>query len=104
MTGANPPESLGPTREITVVVRREGRFDILPASPAGLLPFRATNIVTAKASARLDLSDSMLALAELVYTIDDNQTQLAQNEQGIVTRVFRDPKKLGFSLLLQARF
>ena len=65
----------------------------------------AQPIYSGKASARMDLSDSMAAAGELYYTYDPNRSTIATNEGSTANvRIFNDPHSLGFNLLLQARF
>ncbi len=85
----------------TVVVRDEGRFDILPADD------EAVPIYSVKGTARLDISESMAAVGEVFYNLDGNRATIADNETeggNQPVRVFEDPDQLGFNVLLQARF
>jgi hypothetical protein len=94
--GANPPGSISGRR--TVVVRRVGSFDILPENAA------PTIIYAIKATLRWDLSDILTFISEFIFAIDNNTTFLKDDPSGIARRVFEKPEKLGFNLLVQARF
>lgn len=95
--GANPLPTLQGNR--TVVFRDEGFREILPAGE------EAKPIYSGKGSARMDLSDSMAAAGEIYYTYDPNRSTIASNEGSTANvRIFNDPHRLGFNLLLQARF
>lgn len=85
----------------TVVVRREGNFDILPPGQDAfdILSFRMFN--------RWDLSDGMSMIGEMTYTLDKNATRLETTEFGTVIRTFDDPNitnPVALALILQARF
>lgn len=83
----------------TTVVRNEGNFVILPEGED------AQPIISAKATGKIELSDSMAAAGELYYTYDPNRATIAEGPSGNQqVRVFEDPDALGFNLLLQARF
>jgi hypothetical protein len=94
--GSNPPGSLSGRR--TVVVRRQGSFDILPENAA------PTMIYAMKALLRWDLSDIMTVVGEFVFAIDNNTTLLQDDPSGIARRLFQRPEKLGFNIIAQARF
>lgn len=94
--GSNPPGSVSGRR--TVVVRRQGSFDILPENA------QPTMIYALKALLRWDLSDIMTVVGEIFFALDNNVTYLQDNPQGISSRVFQRPEKLGANLIVQARF
>jgi hypothetical protein len=94
--GSNPPDTLAGRR--TVVVRRQGSFDILPENA------QPTMIYAMKALLRWDLSDIMTVVGELTFAIDNNTTLLQDDPSGIATRVFQKPEKLGFNIIVQARY
>ena len=94
--GANPPNSLDGSR--TVVVRRQGSFDILPENSA------PTMIYAFKGLLRWDLSDVVTVVSELIFAVDNNATLLKDDPSGIARRVFQKPERLGFNILVQARF
>lgn len=95
--GNNPPGILEGRR--TVVIRDAGFFSILPGENDRALPIYAT-----KVNAKLELSDSMAAVAEAYFTYDNNRTTVRQSTEGVVTLVYERPYQLGFNLVLQARF
>jgi hypothetical protein len=85
----------------TVVVRRDGDFDILPPGEG------AFDILSARGFTRWDLSDGMSLIGEVTYTLDKNATRLQSTEFGTVVRRFDDPNvtnRLALALILQARF
>lgn len=94
--GNTPPGSL--TGRRTVVVRRAGSFDILPENA------QPTVIYAMKALLRWDLSDILTVVSELVFAIDNNATFLQDDPSGIARRVFEKPERLGFNIIVQARF
>ena len=94
--GANPPDTLAGVR--TVVVRRQGSFDILPENS------QPTMIYVMKALLRWDLSDIMTVVSELTFGVDNNTTLLQDDPSGIARRVFQKPEKLGFNIIVQARY
>lgn len=87
----------------TIVVRDEGNFELLPPGE------KKFDIMTAKATLKWELGESLNFLSELSYTLDKNQTKYDKNLSGNGTsiRVFDDPRvynKISYSLFLQARF
>jgi hypothetical protein len=94
--GTATPADLVGTR--TVVVRRRGDFDILPAD-AEVKP-----ILAAMGTLRLDLSDAMVALGQVSFQIDDNRATYVKDASGLNVLQFQEPFGLGFNLMLQARF
>jgi hypothetical protein len=94
--GTNPPSSLDGSR--TVVVRRQGSFDILPENAA------PTMIYAFKGLLRWDLSDVVTVVSEFIFAVDNNATLLKDDPSGIARRVFQKPERLGFNILVQARF
>jgi hypothetical protein len=101
--GNNPPTGLTGTR--TVVVRDVNQLSILPSNcgPTNAA-CEAQPIISAKATARWDLSDSVAAIAEVYYTYDYNRTTFRDDVTGIAQPNFEKPHALGFNTLLQARF
>ena len=85
----------------TVVVRRQGDFDILPQGQS------AFDIMSLRGFTRWDLSDGMSIIGEVTYTLDKNATTLQPTSFGGVIRVFEDPNvvnRLAVALIMQARF
>ena len=67
----------------------------------------AQNILSVVWSNQLDLSKSMIAVAEFLYTQDPNLSEVVTNDDGGTTRVAKAEnvqKALGFNLILRARF
>ncbi len=84
----------------TVVVRRQGDFDILPPGES------AFDILSARVYDRVELSDMMTMIAQVTYTLDNNATRLV-NEGGFPRRVFDDANvtnQLAFAIIFQSRF
>jgi hypothetical protein len=55
----------------------------------------------------LDLSKSMTAVGELLYTIDQNLSKVSENAAGELVRVAESKpvqNAIGFNLMLRARF
>ncbi|XXF75824.1 hypothetical protein P2318_22550 [Myxococcaceae bacterium GXIMD 01537] len=101
--GNNPPPALTGTR--TVVVRDVNQLSILPERcGAGNAVCEAEPILSAKATARWDLSETVAAIAEVYYTYDNNRTTFRDDVTGIAQPSFEKPHALGFNTLLQARF
>ncbi len=94
--GVNPPVTL--TGQRTVVVRSEGEFDILPPD-AEVIP-----ILAIEGTGRMDLSEHLAILGEVFFEIDNNRTTLVSDISGQNIAVFEKPSRLGFNLVLQARF
>ena len=46
----------------------------------------------------------MTVVGEIFFALDNNVTYLQDNPQGISSRVFQRPEKLGANLIVQARF
>ena len=99
-TGLSPATEDGSS---TLVVRDAGDFEILPAGA------QALDILSARASARWQLSDMMWFVGETKYTLDYNQTkydkELGSNGTGV--RVFDDPdvaNRISITAMFQARF
>lgn len=85
----------------TVVVRRQGDFEILPTGQ------NAFDILSFRAFDRWDISDGMTMIGEITYTLDKNATILEATEFGSVVRVFDEPNvtnRLSVALIMQARF
>ena len=67
----------------------------------------ATNILAAVAGGQLDISNSMVAVGELLYTIDNNLSKVEEGPDGNLIRVAESDavrNALGFNLMLRARF
>ena len=67
----------------------------------------ATNILAAVAGGQLDISNSMVAVGELLYTIDNNLSKVEADSNGDLIRVPESDavrNALGFNLMLRARF
>ncbi len=94
--GNNPPSGLTGSR--TVVVRDVSQFSLLKA---GDIPIP---IVSAKATFRWDLSESVAAIGEVYYTRDENRTTFRDDPTGVTQLVYEKPDALGFNTILQARF
>ena len=101
--GNSPPPALTGTR--TVVVRDVNTLSILPAT-CGVDDAIASPqpIISAKATFRWDLSESVAAVGELYYTYDRNRTTFRDDVLGVAQPSFEKPHALGFNMLLQARF
>ncbi len=67
----------------------------------------ATNILAGVLGTQVDLSPSMVAVGEILYTIDNNLSKVEADENGDLVRV-AEPENvrqaLGFNLMLRARF
>jgi hypothetical protein len=101
--GNNPPPSLTGTR--TVVVRDVNQLSILPETcGTSNQPCEPEPILSAKATFRWDLSESVAAVGELYYTFDNNRTTFRDDVTGVAQPRFEKPNALGFNTLLQARF
>ncbi|MDY7225214.1 hypothetical protein [Hyalangium rubrum] len=99
--GNNPPPSLTGTR--TVVVRDVNLLSILPET-CGTAACEADLILSAKATFRWDLSETVAAVGEVYYTYDNNRTTFRDDVTGVAEPRFEEPHALGFNTLLQARF
>jgi hypothetical protein len=67
----------------------------------------ATNIMAVVLGNQLDLSKSMIAVGELLYTIDQNLSKVSENAAGELVRVPESKpvqNAIGFNLMLRARF
>jgi len=67
----------------------------------------ATNIMAMVLGTQLDLSKSMVAVGELLYTIDKNLSKVSENAAGELVRVAESTpvqNAIGFNLMLRARF
>lgn len=85
----------------TVVVRREGDFEILP------LDQKAYDILSLRGFTRWDATDGLGLLAEVTYTLDKNASKLVRAEDGTLYRDFdkkRVQNQLAFAFIMQARF
>jgi hypothetical protein len=101
--GNNPPPGLAGTR--TVVVRDVNLLSILPETcGAANSVCKADLIVSAKATFRWDLSETVAAVGEVYYTYDNNRTTFRDDVTGVAQPRFEEPHALGFNTLLQARF
>ncbi|WP_187323602.1 hypothetical protein [Stigmatella aurantiaca] len=101
--GNNPPPGLTGTR--TVVVRDVNQLSILPQTcGSSNEACEAEPIISAKATFRWDLSETVAAVGEVYYTYDSNRTTFRDDTLGVAQPRFEDPHGLGFNTLLQARF
>jgi hypothetical protein len=101
--GNNPPPGLAGTR--TVVVRDVNLLSILPETcGADNSVCEADLILSAKATFRWDLSETVAAVGEVYYTYDNNRTTFRDDVTGVAQPRFEEPHALGFNTLLQARF
>ena len=101
--GNNPPQAFTGTR--TVVVRDVNLLSILPETcGATSTVCEADLILSAKATFRWDLSETVAAVGEVYYTYDNNRTTFRDDVTGVAQPRFEDPHGLGFNTLLQARF
>lgn len=85
----------------TVVVRRQGDFDILPPGEA------AFDILSARLYDRVELSDMMTLIGQVTYTLDNNSTRLVRGPTGFPQRVFDESNvtnQLSIAVLIQSRF
>ena len=67
----------------------------------------ATNILAAVAGGQLDISNSMVAVGEVLYTVDNNLSKVEAGPDGNLIRVSESAavrNALGFNLMLRARF
>lgn len=67
----------------------------------------ATNIMAMVLGNQLDISKSMVAVGELLYTIDQNLSKVTENAAGELVRVAESApvqNAIGFNLMLRARF
>lgn len=94
--GNNPPAGLSGSR--TVVVTDINTFDVLPSDAT------ATNVLSVKGSARMQISDYVALVGQAYYTKDANLTTFKDDVLGVSEPSFQKPDILGFNLLLQARF
>ena len=103
----------------TVVVRNAGSVDILPCSayddPSNpnrvcTKPYTRSPIWALRGAAKFDVSPMMSLVAETTVMIDNNQTDIADDEQGQVSRTFVTtgdfgfPLRFGAGLFAQVRF
>ncbi len=101
-----PPDSLmggnepipGLDGKRTVVFRDTNLVSILPPGTSPLL------IYSAKANTRWDISETFAAVGEVYWTRDPNRATFIQDVTGIVQQVFENEDRLGFNLIVQARF
>jgi len=101
--GNNPPPGLTGTR--TVVVRDVNQLSILPETcGAANTACEADLILSAKATFRWDLSESVAAVGEVYYNYDNNRTTFRDDVTGVAQPRFEEPHAVGFNTLLQARF
>lgn len=80
------------------VVRDVNLLDILPAG------YDPLYIFSAKANARLDISEYFAAIAEVYYTMNPNKVTFRDDVAGIAQPTFESPHGLGFNVILQARY
>lgn len=94
--GNNPPAGITGAR--TVVVTDVNTFSVLPSGSDPV------NVLSLKATGRLQISDYIAAVGEAYYTKDGNRTTFKDDVLGVSQPSFQKPDILGFNLLLQARF
>ncbi|MFL5320858.1 MAG: hypothetical protein ACJ790_14445 [Myxococcaceae bacterium] len=94
--GGNPPPAFTGTR--TVVMRDVNVYNILPSGQ------KAEPIISAKATFRWDLSETVAAIGEVYYTRDTNRTTFKDDVNGVPEPTFEKADALGFNTVLQARF
>jgi hypothetical protein len=85
----------------TVVVKRQGNFEILPADQ------KAFDILVLRGFGRWDMSDGMSAITEVTYTLDKNATRYGVTDDGTFVRQFdrwKVQNRLSLAFILQARF
>jgi hypothetical protein len=88
-----------------VVVRDVNQLSILPETcGAANRPCEAELIISAKATFRWDLSETVAAVGEVYYNYDNNRTTFRDDVTGVAQPRFEEPNALGFNTLLQARF
>ncbi len=92
--------------EQLVVIRGEGDFILLPTVDKNGQKVEALPVISFKVNMKWQLSEFMAVVGEFLVSVDQNQTRLTRStEDGTVAvREFIDPLKLGFNLVLQARF
>ena len=88
--------------DVVTVFRDENDWETLPEDEAAL------DILSAKTTLKWDVAQFFTVMGEVRYTLDSNRTkyETADNESGR-RRVFEDDditNRMGFSLLMQARF
>jgi hypothetical protein len=96
--GGNNPNPLQDATGRAVVVRNPGDFSVLPAGTAPL------PIISAKSSTRWDLSETFATLGEVYWTRDPNRATFIKGLDGTTQQHFEDEDRLGFNLIVQARF
>jgi hypothetical protein len=94
--GNTPPPSL--TGEHVLVFRDVNRLEILPTGKSAL------PVISAKVNAKMDISESFAAVAEVYYNYDYNRTTFLDTTSGVSVATFSKPHELGFNVILQARF
>lgn len=85
----------------TVVVRRQGDFELLPRGNT------AYDIISMRAFTRWDMSDGMGLIGEVTYTLDKNASRLVRADDGTILRKFDKTSvtnRLSVALMLQGRF
>ena len=90
------------TGDGTFVQYSERDKEGVPSNNAG-----ATNIMAMVLGTQLDLSKSMVAVGEVLYTIDQNLSKVAANAAGELVRIPESKpvqNAIGFNLMLRARF
>jgi hypothetical protein len=94
--GSNAPATL--IGEHTVIIRANGRLDILPEGDSRLPLF------SVKATTQWWASRYLTLVAYAFVTYDQNSSTARRNPDLTVSRVFQDPLRLGAGLTAQARF
>lgn len=85
----------------TVVVRKQGDFDILPPGQ------NAFDILSVRGYDRVEISDMLTMIAQVTYTLDKNSTKLVAGPGGSTQRVFdatNVTNQLAIAAIFQARF
>lgn len=102
--GNNPPSNL--QGEQLVVIRNEGDFILLPTTDKNGNPVFALPVFSLKVNAKLQFNDFMALVGEFLFSVDQNQTTLdrSTDDGTVAVRKFIDPFRIGFNLVLQARF
>ncbi|HEX8820113.1 MAG TPA: hypothetical protein VF794_09330 [Archangium sp.] len=94
MGGNNPPA----TGNRLVVLRGPNAFSVLPEGR------ERQPLLTAKATLRWDVGDSLSVIGEAFYTRDPNHTVFREDENGVAQPVLERPSSVGGAAVLQARF
>ncbi|MBU49140.1 MAG: hypothetical protein CL920_10625 [Deltaproteobacteria bacterium] len=91
--------------EQIVMVRDEGDFVLIPLVDQNGNAITVLPIVSAKANFKLQFSEFLSLVGEILFTLDNNDTRLTRDQiTGIAFREFTQPIRFGFNMMLQARF